>query len=556
MSTWAQEVAHGASGPVGGDPNECGVYPLDEHNATLLDLVAPKEYTNPSPPSPDFEYDVVAVGAGAGGLVSSKQTARRGGKSALIERHLAGGDCLNVGCVPSKALLRCARAIREARGDLAEFGMVRKGPVPEVDFAAIMERLRRLRARIAPHDSFKGAANLGVDVYQGDAKFTGPNTVEVRGQTIRFKKAVVATGAAPFVPPIPGLRDTPCLTNSNLYNLTELPKSMLVLGGGPIGSEMAQAFATFGTEVTIVSAQFLEREDADARDIVRAALEKDGVKFEVGCKVTKVSFKDDLFCMTITGSAGDERVLVAEQLLVATGRAPNVNGLGLEAAGVEFDRRGVKINEYMQSSNPKVYAVGDVASKYQFTHMAGTMASMVVDNIVFNEQRSVENLTIPWCTYTEPEVAHVGKYEGEVEGGCDTYKASLEHNDRAILEGCDEGFFKIHCEKGTDKIVGATVVGANAGEMLAELTLCVQFGIPLGRSGLGSVIHAYPTVADGVGGCAFSYKMKHWKRIVDGKVVGGERTPTLPQAASSFLPWAIAGLASAAALALLAVRPR
>jgi len=507
-------------GPVGGDAEEIGVFPLDTHNATLLDQVAPKDWINPTP-AEGFVYDLIALGAGAGGLVSSRQTARRGYKSALIEKHLAGGDCLNIGCVPSKALIRCARAMK-AEANKGEFGITSTAKA-NLDFGAVMERMRRIRAVIAPADSYAGSVKLGVDMYQGHARFTSPNTVEVGGRTLTFRKAVIATGGSAWAPPIPGLSVTPYLTNNSLFNLTTLPKKFVVLGGGPIGVEMAQAFAGFGSQVTIVSSELLPREDPDARELLKEALTQEGVKFELDCKVGRVDHSDGVFTLTITNKDNTTSILTCDNLLVATGRAPNVNNLGLEAANVEYSvRGGIKVNDVLVSSNPNIYAVGDVAGGYQFTHVAGRQAMMVVDNAMFGESHKVSDMVVPWCTYTEPEVAHVGKYAHQVPEGVDTYKAVLDHNDRALCEGANRGFFKVHCLKGTDKIVGATIVCENAGEMLAELTLCVQFGIGLGRTGLGQVIHSYPTISEAAGSCAFQYKMKNWQHLKDGKVVGGE----------------------------------
>lgn len=527
-TTYTADVEAGKTpptAPVGGmSPEEEGVYPLDIHNAKLLDAVAPKDWTNPDR-GEDFVYDIISIGAGAGGLVSSRQSARRGAKAALIEKHMAGGDCLNVGCVPSKALLRSARALRETKNhENAELGVVQKegGNLESVDFAKIMLRLRKLRAHISTGDSYKTTMDLGVDAYQGTAKFTGPNTLEVGGKTLKFKKAVVSTGGRAFEPPTPGLKGTPYTTNANLFNLSKLPKSMVMIGAGPIGSEMAQAFATFGTKVTIIASRFLPKEDPEAAALVRSAMEVDGVNFDIGARASKVEYKDGMF--KVWGGKDSVNVHECEVLLVAAGRVPNIEGIGLEAAGIEYTRKGVTINEFLQTSNPNVYAVGDVASKYQFTHMSGFMAGMACDNAIFGEKRSVNDLTIPWVTFTEPEVAHVGKYEEEIEGGCDTYTASLEHNDRAILEGTNSGFFKVHCAKGTDKILGGTICCFHAGEMLQELTLAIQFNIGLGRAGLGGVIHSYPTMSEGMAGVANSYKAQHWKKVnPDGTFIGGEK---------------------------------
>ena len=323
------------------------VWPLDEHNIATLDAVRPRGWEDPPPAA---EYDLIAIGAGAGGLVAAKQSGRRGARSAMISEHLAGGDCLNVGCVPSKALLRCARAIKEVRR-AAEFGVVILGPPPTVDFGAIMDRMRRLRAAIAPADAHVATAAAGVDVFQGRGRFTGPNTIEVNGATLRFKKAVIATGGRATVPDVPGLATAPYVTNATLYNLTSLPERLVVLGCGTIALEMAQAFAAFGSQVTCVQrgARLLPRSDADAAAAVHAALTADGVAFELGVQVEKVTtLEGGRMCVRVArgggggGGGGEVRELECDVLLVATGRRPNVEGLGLEEAGVAYSADGVQ----------------------------------------------------------------------------------------------------------------------------------------------------------------------------------------------------------------------
>ena len=327
------------------------VWPLDEHNIATLDAVRPRGWEDPPPAA---EYDLIAIGAGAGGLVSAKQSGRRGARSAMISEHLAGGDCLNVGCVPSKALLRCARAIKEVRR-AAEFGVVISGPPPTVDFGAIMDRMRRLRAAIAPADAHSATAAAGVDVFQGRGRFTGPNTVEVNGTTLRFKKAVIATGGRATVPDVPGLATAPYVTNTTLYNLTSLPERLVVLGCGTIALEMAQAFTAFGSHVTCVQrgARLLPRSDADAAAAVHAALTADGVAFELGVQVEEVTtLEGGRMRVRVArggcggggggGGGGEVRELECDVLLVATGRRPNVEGLGLEEAGVAYSADGVQ----------------------------------------------------------------------------------------------------------------------------------------------------------------------------------------------------------------------
>jgi len=484
---------------------------LDSHNAVLLDNVHPRGYQDPNPEG--VIYDLVALGAGAGGLVSARQTARRGGRSALIEQELHGGDCLNVGCVPSKALIRAARAIKEVNNS-AKLGICVSGEV-SVNFPAIMERLRRIRAQIAPHDAVPNTIKMGCDVFMGRGQFTGSNTIEVNGKTIRFKKAVIATGGSPRVPPIPGLADVPYLTNITLFNLDSLPSRMIVIGAGPIGMEMAQTFALFGSEVTVLdlSDKVLPREDERAAKMVAEEAAKDGVQFKLSIKQLAFSMGEDgQIIASFENADGAPETISCNALLVATGRAPNVDGIGLEAAQVEYDaRRGVHVNDLMQTSNPDIYSVGDCSSAWQFTHMAGTQAQLVIDNACFGCENKVSDLVIPRCTYTSPEVAGTGLDENMLQQRdvkFDIYTAELVGNDRNICEDGYAGFCKILVEKDGTKILGCTIVAENAGDMISEVTLAIQHGIGIDQ--ISRTIHPYPTVAEAIGGCGFQYKTKHW----------------------------------------------
>lgn len=516
--------------PAGRD-GDLGVWPLDEYNARLLDNVCPRDWPNPRRPD-DFVYDLVAVGAGAAGLVSAKQAARRGARSALVERHLAGGDCLNIGCVPSKALLRCARAAFErGRDDLALSPAART----EADFPRVMERMRRLRADIALVDSFQATIEAGADMYAGNAIFVGPHELKVGDQTLRFRKAVIATGGRARVPKIPGLQEAPFLTNASLFNLTDLPPRLVVLGGGPIGVEMAQAFCRFGSKVTLIqrSERILSSEDEDASRLIHMVLESEGVQILTGAGVTKVDHTPGAPWDEIRieleyqlGSCGPA-TLACEALLLAVGRTPNVEELGLEAAGVEYEcGMGVRVNDDLTTSNPDIMAAGDVVDRpeLRFTHMAGTMAGMVVQTSLFGGRgvpvnapsACLSDLVVPRCIYCEPEVASCGistfeaaeKQRLEV----DIYTSSLGGNDRSILEGASaEGFVRVLCRRGSDEILGATVVAERAGEMLAELTLAAQHG--LGLSAVARTIHPYPTMGEAVQQCALQYNRLHWERL-------------------------------------------
>ncbi len=468
-------------------------HPFDEHNQALIANVHPTDWTNPEPLG---RYNMVVIGGGTAGLVTAAGAAGLGAKVALVERALLGGDCLNVGCVPSKALIRCARAFAEVR-DAGAFGVT----VPDgaaVDFSSVMERMRKLRADISPNDSAKRFRELGIDVFIGDARFTGPNTVEVDGNTLRFARACIATGARAVPLPIPGLAEAGYLTNETIFSLTELPRRLAVIGAGPIGCEMAQSFARFGTEVTLVEAmhQLLGREDQDAAERIKRALVRDGVRINCCAKITGVRKEGDETILTLGGETGGE--LVGDAVLVSVGRAPNVEGLGLEAAGVEFDtRKGVKVDDRLRTTNPRIFAAGDICSPYKFTHAADFMARIVIQNALFFGRSKASALTIPWCTFTDPEIAHVGLYEQQARDQgieVETFTVEMSDVDRAVLDGEVDGFLKVHVKKGSDKILGATLVARHAGEMISEITLAMVSGAGLGT--LAKTIHPYPTQAE------------------------------------------------------------
>jgi pyruvate/2-oxoglutarate dehydrogenase complex dihydrolipoamide dehydrogenase (E3) component len=471
------------------------VLPWDAHNQKLVSNVHPADWKNPAPAP---RYNLVVIGGGTAGLVSAVGAAGLGAKVALIEKHFMGGDCLNVGCVPSKAIIRAARAVASVK-EAGEFGV----NVPDgatVDFGRIMERMRRLRADISPHDSAKRFSELGVDVFIGAGKFTGPDTIEVGGQTLRFSKAVIATGARAAAPAIPGLSEVPYLTNETLFSLTELPGRIGIIGAGPIGCEMAQSFARFGSEVYLVEAThgILPREDSDAANIVREQMARDGVNLLCCGKDLKLSKAPGGVRLQVESHGKGYDVLV-DQLLVAVGRAPNVEGLGLETVGVAFDKKGVKVDDRLQTTNPRIYACGDICSPYQFTHAADFMARIVIQNALFKGRAKVSSLIIPWATYTSPEIAHVGLYEKEAQAKgieVDTYTLGMDKVDRAILDGETEGFVRVHVRKGTDQIIGATVVAGHAGDMISELTLAIKGA--LGLKTIGATIHPYPTQAEAV----------------------------------------------------------
>lgn len=467
--------------------------PLDEHNRALLDNVHPADWTNPHPAE---RYHLVVVGAGTGGLVSAAGAAGLGARVALVERRLMGGDCLNYGCVPSKALIRAARAWHEARTAADRFA----GPrvASGGDFAAAMERMRDLRAAISRHDSARRFRDLGVDVFIGEGRFVASDALEVDGTRLRFRRAIVATGASPFVPPIPGLAETGYLTNESFFTLTELPRRLAIIGAGPIGCEMAQTFARFGSRVTLfdMAPHVLVREDADAAEIVQRHLVADGIELELDCEVRQVSPASGGRVVHFE-RRGESRTVEVDRILVAVGRAPNVDGLGLEAAGVAFGRSGVEVDDRLRTSNSRVFAVGDVASELKFTHMADALARIAIQNALFFGRAKASDLVVPWCTYTSPEIAHVGLYAEDAEEkglGVETLVIPMAEVDRARLDGADEGFLRLVVERGKDRILGATLVAEHAGDMIGELALAITHGIGLEK--IATTIHPYPTQAE------------------------------------------------------------
>jgi pyruvate/2-oxoglutarate dehydrogenase complex dihydrolipoamide dehydrogenase (E3) component len=478
------------------------VIPNDEFNQQLVANVHPSDWVNPEPTG---RYNIVVVGAGTAGLITAVVAASLGAKVALIEKHLMGGDCLNVGCVPSKGVIRAARAWADLR-KATEFGLHIPAGV-KYDFGAVMARMRKLRARISQNDSAQRYTKLGVDVYIGSGRFLGAETIQVEGsagnQVLTFAKAAVCTGARATAPPTPGLQEAGYLTNETVFSLTELPQRIGVIGAGPIGCELAQSFARFGSQVYLIEAihGIMPNEDRDAADIVEQQMIRDGVKLLCCGKDLKVHKTDDGKRLTVD-SHGQQYDVTVDEILVGVGRTPNVEKIGLEAAGVHYDKNGIKVNARLQTSNPNIYAAGDVCSRYKFTHAADAMAQIVIQNALFPHPLSlgyanVDALVMPWCTFTEPEVAHVGMYEKEAkEKGLEveTYTYKLDEVDRAILDGEDEGFARVHIQKGTDKILGATIVAAHAGDMISEFSVAMKAGA--GAKTIAGTIHPYPTQAE------------------------------------------------------------
>lgn len=484
------------SGPLAPE-SSVQVHPEDGHNARLVEAVHPRHWRQPTPRDP---YNLVVVGAGTAGLVAAAGAAGLGARVALVERRFMGGDCLNYGCVPSKALLRCATAAADVRR-ASEYG-IHPGDEVRVDFGAVMERLRRLRADLSANDSVQRFTGLGVDVFFGHGRFTGPQTLDVGGQTLRFARAVITTGSHAGIPPIPGLAESGYLTNETIFDLTERPAHLVVIGGGPIGCELAQALQRLGSQVTILAAtpHLLPREDPEAAALVQQALEHDGVRVMVRAALTGVDHREGLTILRYTDASGQDGAVGADTLLVATGRVPNVLDMGLEAAGVAYDPRlGVQVDARLRTTNPRIFAAGDVCSRYQFTHAADALARIVLANALFLGRQTASALTIPWCTYTDPQVAHVGLHAAQAEAAgvaVTTFTQPLAEVDRAVLDGETEGFARVHVKRGTSTIVGATVVARHAGEMIGLYTTLMTQKLGLGT--LARLIQPYPTQAEAV----------------------------------------------------------
>ena len=485
------------------------ISPMDEYNQELIANVHPPDWANPQPADC---YDLVVIGAGTAGLVTAKGAAGLdiGLKVAIIEKNLMGGDCLNVGCVPSKCLIRSSRVVAEMKQALP-YGIQPPNDI-QIDFPAVMARMRQVRTKISPVDSAVAAKKAGVDVFFGEAKFKSGNTIIVGGQTLKFKKAVIAAGARAVEPEIAGIEETGYLTNETVFSLTKLPKRLAVIGGGPIGCELAQAFRRLGSEVILFhkGCHLLDKEDAEAAEVVQQALIKDGIKLVLNSQIEQVKQSPEGKAIAFSSHTGQESITV-DEILVGAGRQPNVE-LNLEAVGVEYDsRKGIKVNDYLQTTNSKIYAAGDICMNWKFTHAADAAARIVIKNTLFSPfglgKSKLSDLIMPWVTYTDPEIAHVGMYEDEARAkgiDCHTIKIDFDDVDRALADGETEGFLKILHKGGSDEILGATIVARHGGEMISEITTAMIGG--MGLSKLSTVIHPYPTQAAAIKQAADAYR--------------------------------------------------
>ena len=466
-----------------------------------------KQFSKPS----SFDRNLIVIGGGSAGLVSAYIAAAVKAKVTLIEKHQMGGDCLNTGCVPSKALIRSAKIVAQSKR-AKEFGF--KSIDVEFDFADIMERVQRVIETIEPHDSMERYSELGVECIQGEARITSPYTVEVNGQTLSTRAIIIATGARPFVPPIPGIDKIDYLTSDSIWNLRELPRRMVVLGGGPIGSELTQCFARLGSQVTQVEMlpRILIREDPEVSELIKNSLEGDGVNVLVGYKAKE--FKQSAGTnIIVCESETEELEIEFDALLVAVGRKPNIEGFGLEELDIPSNPSGtISTNQHLQTLHDNIFACGDVAGPFQFTHTAAHQAWYAAVNALFGSFKKfkVDYSVIPWATFTEPEVARVGLNEIEAKEKNIPYEVSLyglDDLDRAIADEEAHGFVKILTVPGKDKILGATIVGEHAGELITEYISAMRHGF--GMNKILSTIHIYPTLSEANKFAAGIWKKAH-----------------------------------------------
>jgi pyruvate/2-oxoglutarate dehydrogenase complex dihydrolipoamide dehydrogenase (E3) component len=442
--------------------------------------------------SPD-KVDIAIIGAGSGGLSVAAGAAQLGARVVLVEKHKMGGDCLNYGCVPSKALIAAGEAALAVRHS-GRFGV--NGHEPAIDFAKVNAHVHGVIAAIAPHDSVERFRGLGVDVIEGEGRFVSPRSIMAGGREITARRFVVATGSRAFVPPIPGLQEVPYLTNETVFDLTEAPGHLVVIGGGPIGLELAQAHRRLGCKVTVLEMfSIMPKDDAEAVAVVRARLEAEGIAIVEKAQIECVARDGNSLRVALTVD-GASRVITGTHILIAAGRRPNVAGLGLETAGIEASAKGIEVDARLRTTNSRVFAIGDVAGGYQFTHVAGYHAGIVIRNALFNLPAKVDNRAVPWVTYTDPELAHVGMTLAEARKSDAAARAvtwSFEENDRAQAERETEGFIKAVVGK-KGMVLGATIVGRHAGELILPWVLAVQKRLKVGD--MTGIIAPYPTLSE------------------------------------------------------------
>ena len=487
-----------------------GLFPLIARKvlAAVKARKALRRFTKPR----HFDTNLVVIGAGSAGLVSSLIAATVKAKVTLIERNRMGGDCLNTGCVPSKSLLRSAKMLSYiARAP--EFGL--KSAHAEFDFADVMERVQGVIKAIEPNDSVERYTGLGVDCVTGDATIASPYAVRVNGSEITTRNIVIATGGTPFVPPIPGLAEAPQYTSDTIWSLRTLPRRFVVLGGGPIGSELAQAFSRFGAETTMVeqAPHLLMREDGDVSQVMQEQFEAEGIRLLTGHRALRVEKEGSDHVLVCANGDGNEVAAPFDAMLVAVGRRPNTDGLGLDSIGVALDERGaVEVDEYLRTSLPTIYACGDVVGPYQFTHTASHEAWYASVNSLFGpfKRFKADYSVIPWTTFTDPEVARVGLNEQEAERQgipVEVTRFNLDDLDRALADQEGRGFVKVLTAPGKDRILGATIVGHHAGDLISEFITAMKWG--LGLKKIMGTIHIYPTLTEANKFAASTWRKSH-----------------------------------------------
>jgi pyruvate/2-oxoglutarate dehydrogenase complex dihydrolipoamide dehydrogenase (E3) component len=487
------------------------VLPLDTHNQRLVDNVHPAGWANPAPAA---HYHLVVLGAGTAGIAAAIGAADLGARVAIVERRLLGGDRLNCGSVPAKAVLRAARAFREARR-AGDFGV--RATLEGGDFAAAMESMRRTRAELSDAGAAWRLRELGIDVFLGEGRFAGPEILEVGGVPLAFRRALISTGARPAIPGLPGLGEVGFLTTESVFSLTDLPRRLAVLGGGPAGCELAQAFARFGSQVTLMvrGSRLLPREEEESARLVQRALEVDGVRVVAQCRLLGVQ-RPQRSKVVQFELEGHHHQLPVDEILVTAGRSANVQNLGLEVAGVAFSPRGVVVDERLQTTNPRIFACGEVTGAGGLAHVAEAQAKIALQNALFGARKKTGTLLVPRCTHTSPEIAQVGLQAEELSRRGLTFATltvPLQANDRARIDDAAEGSLRLHYRKGSDRILGATLVSEHAGETIAELVVAIQHGI--GLAALAETLHPYPTQAEVVQRAAEAWrqtKLTKWNR--------------------------------------------
>lgn len=463
----------------------------DSFQNKFLQDIFPENWINPEPQN---QYDLLVVGGGPGGMTAATIAKSYNVSVAIVEKEHFGGECLSYGCIPSKAMLRSSRVAQEIRR-AKEYGLeIPKGW--NVDFHAVMQRVHDLQTTISPHDSVEHFKKLGIDVFLGTGTFTRPNRLEVANKTINFKKAIIVTGTQPIQLHVPGLDQSDYLTNQTIFNLSTLPRRLVVIGGGPISCELSQAFLRFGSQVTLIThgSQLLSRDELIASKRLQEVFQNEGMQIFTQTTVQRAEKRGSeklLYLDTTTNP------LVADEILVAIGRLPTIDGLNLENAGVQSDRqKGISTNDYLQTSNPNIYAAGDVTSVYKFTHISKELSKIAVTNALYGNQQKSSSLIIPWCTYTDPEIAHIGVSEEEAKKqgiAIETTMIEMAEVDRAILDGETIGFAKLLVKENSDQIIGSTIMAAHAGDMISEV--CVAMNSESGLTALSRAIHPFPTQA-------------------------------------------------------------